>query len=91
MKELQQLKRNEKLEKIKDTSLIPSQVKTKHLEDQKKKQGLAGNSSIAVTKKGILVCACYSGGDGGMCRELCRLVERSVDGGETWSEPIARW
>lgn len=89
MKELQQLKRNEKLEKIKDTSLIPSQVKTKHLEAYRRKNRVwQGIPSIAVTKKGILYCACYSGGDG-ECAENYVLVERSVDGGETWSEPIA--
>ena len=47
-----------------------------------------GIPAIAITKNGIMYCACYSGGNG-EGKDNYVLVERSKDGGQTWSEPIA--
>lgn len=89
MNELQQLKSTEELEQLKDTALTPAMVKTEKLEKYRRKnRKWQGIPTIAITGKGVLYCACYSGGDG-ECADNYVLVERSVDDGETWSEPIA--
>ena len=87
--ELQQLKNTKELEKQKDTALIPANVKTKNLEKYERiHRRWQGIPAIAITKNGIMYCACYSGGNG-EGKDNYVLVERSKDGGQTWSEPIA--